>query len=40
MQEGPPYERFLVGLNPTVLRLAERLTAIRAWCEQDVLRGR
>ena len=32
MQESPPHKRFSVGCSSPFLRLAEHLTALRAWC--------
>ena len=31
VQESPPYKRFLVGCSSPFMRLAEHLTALRAW---------
>ena len=31
---SPSYERFLEGCNSPLLRLADHLTAFRAWCKQ------
>ena len=31
-QESPPQKRFLVGCSSTLMRLAQHLTALRAWC--------
>ena len=31
---SPSYERFLEGCSSPFMRLAERLTALRAWCKQ------
>ena len=32
MQESPSHKRFLVGCSSPFMRLAEHLTAVRAWC--------
>ena len=32
MQETPPQKRFVVGCSSPFVRLAEHLTALRAWC--------
>ena len=34
VQESPPHKRFLVGCSPPSMRLAEHITALRAWCKQ------
>ena len=34
MQENPPQKRFLVGCSSPFMRLAQHLTALRAWCKQ------
>ena len=36
VQESPPHKRFLrvVGCNSNFMRLAQHLTALRAWCKQ------
>ena len=31
---SPSYERFLEGCRSPLMRLAERVTALRAWCKQ------
>ena len=31
---NPPHDRFLGGCSSPFMRLAERLTALRAWCKQ------
>ena len=31
MQEGPPHTRFLAGCSSSFMRLAQHLTALRAW---------
>ena len=38
VQESPPHKRFLrvVGCNSNFMRLAQHLTALRAWCKQCV----
>ena len=34
MQERPPTKRFLVGCSSPFMRLAQLITALRAWCKQ------
>ena len=34
MQENPSQKRFLTGRSSPFVRLAEHLTALRAWCKQ------
>ena len=34
---SPPHKRFLVGCSSPFMRLAEHLTALRAWCKQCLL---
>ena len=34
VQENAPQKRFVVGCSPPFMRLAQHLTALRAWCKQ------